>query len=506
MRDDQIRTLIAFALIIFILVLWTMFSKPKNRIPAPPVTAAKDTLVLKKETELKIVSRDTVIVDRPEYRMVLASSGGSVKSLFLKNYQAELVPDGQYLFITHFADQDSVRDFDYYQRGDSVVFFSVIAGDTVKKSYCFNDVAGFDLVVHAGPSTPVLSFKAGLRLTEVKNRHEDLRHYGVFVKNKVVENITRKIKDNYQSTGGIDWFSIRNKYFTLIINNSGAMDTVNFYRIPPTAEKYGSGSEFGKRPVAAAFGCAFGAGNTSRYGAEIIGPRELKLAVRFLPLRQNDLARYGCGYEAMANFGLWGFIARIILLIFQFFFTLFRNYGVAIILFAILLKAVFFPLSRKMIISQYKMQMLQPELKKIQEKYKNDSAALNQEMMHLYKAYKVNPFSGCLPLLIQFPVFMALYQTLNTSIEFRQARFAFWLVDLSLKDPFYVLPIGMGIMMLIQSFMTPIDPRQRMMVVIMPLFMIFIFLNLPSGLQLYWFTFNILTLVENYIVKRGGFK
>jgi YidC/Oxa1 family membrane protein insertase len=236
------------------------------------------------------------------------------------------------------------------------------------------------------------------------------------------------------------------------------------------------------------------------------GTHPVILGVRFLPLRHNVLIRYQQGYEAMLNLGLWGFISRIILIIFNFFFLVFRNYGIAIMLFAILLKVIFFPLSRQMIVSQHKMQMLQPELKKIQAKYKNDSAALNQEMMHLYKTYKVNPFSGCLPLLIQFPIFMALYQTLNTSIEFRQANFVFWLTDLSIKDPFFVLPIGMGVMMLIQSLMTPVDPRQRFMIVIMPLFMIFIFLNLPSGLQLYWFMYNILTLVENYIVKRGGIK
>ncbi len=159
-----------------------------------------------------------------------------------------------------------------------------------------------------------------------------------------------------------------------------------------------------------------------------------------------------------------------------------------------------------MIKSQHKMQMVQPELKKLQKKYKNDPQRLNQEMMQLYKAYKVNPFGGCLPLLIQMPIFFALYQTLITSIEFRQARFVLWITDLSLKDPYYVLPIAMGVMMLVQSLFTTIDPRQRFMVIIMPIFMVYIFLNFPSGLQLYWFSYNILTLVEHVITKRGGIK
>jgi YidC/Oxa1 family membrane protein insertase len=127
-------------------------------------------------------------------------------------------------------------------------------------------------------------------------------------------------------------------------------------------------------------------------------------------------------------------------------------------------------------------------------------------MMQLYKTYKVNPFGGCLPLLIQMPIFFALYQTLIASIEFRQAPFILWITDLSFKDPYYILPIAMGVMMLVQSLFTVVDPRQKFMVIIMPVFMVFIFLNFPSGLQLYWFTYNILTLVEHVITKRGGIK
>jgi YidC/Oxa1 family membrane protein insertase len=506
MREEQVRTLVAFILIIAILLLWTLFSKPRSSARAPVVPIAKDTLVMEKESPAVIVNRDTIAIDRPNYRIVLATAGGSVKSFYLKRYRAEFVPEEQYLFVTRFPGMDSVINFKYNRLGDSVIFSAVLKGNSIKKSYYFNDSSGFALSIQSDSIASVLSLNAGLRVTETKNRLDDLRHFGVYIKDKNCVNIAKKIKDVYQYRGSFEWFSMRTKYFALIINNPGRIESLDFRKILPALDKKISGIDDDRSPVNAAFGCGFGGGSTVRFGAEIPGDHNLKINVRLLPLRHDILARYNQGYQAMAELGLWGFIARIILLIFNFFYLVFRNYGVAIILFAILLKAVFFPLSRKMIVSQYKMQMLQPELKKIQAKYKNDSAALNQEMMHLYKTYKVNPFSGCLPLLIQFPIFMALYQALNTSIEFRQAHFVFWLTDLSIKDPFYVLPIGMGVMMLIQSLMTPIDPRQRFMVVIMPLFMIFIFLNLPSGLQLYWFTYNILTLVENYIVKRGGVK
>jgi YidC/Oxa1 family membrane protein insertase len=230
----------------------------------------------------------------------------------------------------------------------------------------------------------------------------------------------------------------------------------------------------------------------------------MDISVLLLPIKYSELAQYRNSYEQIISGGLMGPIARFILLVFNVFYTLFGNYGLSIILFALIVKAIFFPLSRKMIVSQHKMQMVQPELKKLQQKYKDDPQRLNQEMMHLYKAYKVNPFTGCLPLLIQMPIFFALYETLIKSIEFRQATFMLWITDLSLKDPYYVLPIAMGVMMLIQSLFTPIDPRQRFMVILMPLFMVYIFLNFPSGLQLYWFTYNILTLVEHIITKRGG--
>jgi YidC/Oxa1 family membrane protein insertase len=245
-------------------------------------------------------------------------------------------------------------------------------------------------------------------------------------------------------------------------------------------------------------------GGRDRYGADIVGGAVIDVSVLLLPIKYSELAEYDKKYEDITSGGILGPISRIILFVFNLFYAIFKNYGLAIVLFAILIKAIFFPLSRQMIISQHKMQMLQPELKKIQQKYKDNPQRLNQEMMHLYKTYKVNPFSGCLPLLVQMPIFFALYQTLITSIELRQAPFIFWITDLSLKDPYYVLPIGMGIMMLVQSLFTTVDPRQRMMVIFMPIILVIIFLNLPSGLQLYWFTYNILTLVEHYITRRGG--
>ena len=240
--------------------------------------------------------------------------------------------------------------------------------------------------------------------------------------------------------------------------------------------------------------------------AEIVTTGTLDVSVVLLPVKHTVLAQYDREYESITSGGILGPISRFFLLIFNFFYSLLGNYGFAIMLFAIMIKLIFFPLSRQMIASQHKMQLIQPEMKKLQQRYKEDPQRLNQEMMQLYKTYKVNPFSGCLPLVIQMPIFIALYQTLITSIEFRQASFIFWITDLSLKDPYYVLPIAMGVIMLVQSLLTTVDPRQRFMVLFMPVLMVFIFLNFPSGLQLYWFTYNILTVIEHILTKRGGLK
>jgi YidC/Oxa1 family membrane protein insertase len=417
----------------------------------------------------------------------------------LKEFNVDIVPEEGMFFISRIA--DTIVNFSHRVFEDSVVFQASHHGGVLVKSYVFSDQYGFDLTTAgANAADEAMSLKNGVRSTELKNRGDDLRHFNVFVKNGKVASVIKQIKDGYEYPGGWEWMAFRNKYFVLIVNNLGGPCNADFNRLGMVPAQV-QGDRFN-----AGFGCMGMGGNASRFGVELYSRENFKLSVILLPIKYSLLAGYGRGYQNIASGGIWGPIARIILVIFNFFYVIFRNYGVVIIVFSVVLKAIFYPLSRLTIISQIKMQKLQPELKKIQQKFKNDQQALNQEMMHLYKAYKVNPFFGCLPLLIQFPIFFALYQVLATSIEFRQAKFLFWITDLSLKDPYYILPIGMGVMMLVQSLMTTVDPRQKFMVILMPVFMIFIFLNLPSGLQLYWFTYNILTIIEQYIVKRGGVK
>ena len=151
-----------------------------------------------------------------------------------------------------------------------------------------------------------------------------------------------------------------------------------------------------------------------------------------------------------------------------------------------------------------KMQELQPKLAQLKERYKKEPARLNQETMKLYKQAGVNPLGGCLPLIFQMPIFYALFVVFRSTIELRGAKFAFWLSDLSQKDPYYVLPIIMAGTMFWQQKITIKDPKQAMLVYFMPILFFFFFYNFPAGLTLYWTVFNILSLVETYYFKHKG--
>ena len=477
--------------------------EPTQTEPVVSDTLPEETAVVAPEPtqEPHLFDADSFVIDREKFRIVLSSAGGSVRSFYLKEYDVNVVPEDKHLFVT--TDDDGVVPlFKALVTRDSIVFLS---GDLpIRKVYHFNQADGFQLTSHAADEVNrVLSLRSGLRVTEEKNINEDLRHFNVYLKNEKVEKITGKIKDEFSYTGTVDWFALRSKYFVLVVNSIQGIDGLNFYKLPK--ELVSAGPQRG-HVQHAAFGCYYMRGGGNQYGAEIVTKQTLDISVMLLPVKHSVLSQYDRGYENITSGGILGPISRFFLLIFNFFYSLMGNYGFAIMLFAIMIKLIFFPLSRQMIASQHKMQMIQPEMKKLQKRYKEDPQRLNQEMMQLYKTYKVNPFSGCLPLVIQMPIFFALYQTLITSIEFRQAPFIFWIADLSLKDPYYVLPIAMGVIMLAQSLLTTVDPRQRFMVLFMPVIMVFIFLNFPSGLQLYWFTYNILTVIEHILTKRGGLK
>jgi YidC/Oxa1 family membrane protein insertase len=204
------------------------------------------------------------------------------------------------------------------------------------------------------------------------------------------------------------------------------------------------------------------------------------------------------------DFGYFSLIAKPLLHVLKFFYSYIGNYGIAIIILTIIIKLLFWPLTHKSYASMKNMQKLQPEMQKIREKYKNNREKQNLEMMELYKTHRVNPLGGCLPMLVQIPVFFALYKVLLGAIELRQAPFAFWITDLSLKDPYYITPLVMGATMFIQQKLTPstMDPVQAKVFMLMPVIFTFLFLNFPSGLVIYWLVNNLLTIAQQYFIHK----
>jgi YidC/Oxa1 family membrane protein insertase len=208
-------------------------------------------------------------------------------------------------------------------------------------------------------------------------------------------------------------------------------------------------------------------------------------------------------------------ISLLIIPAFKFLYRFIPNYGFVIIIFSILIKLILHPLTKKSYQSMSEMQFLQPKMTELREKYKEEPQRLNKEMMKLYKEHGVNPLGGCLPMLLQMPVLFSLFIVFRSTIQLRNEPFIGWIDDLSAPDtlhlgfqlPFigdsiHILPILMGITMIWQSKISMTDPKQKFMIYFMPVFLIFIFYSLPSGLNLYYAVFNILSMLQTRMIKK----
>ncbi|MCL7487120.1 MAG: membrane protein insertase YidC [Desulfobulbaceae bacterium] len=245
-------------------------------------------------------------------------------------------------------------------------------------------------------------------------------------------------------------------------------------------------------------------------------PREFSYSLYFGPKKLSILKEIGHDLPRAINFGWFDVLAKPMLWLLNFFYDYIRNYGVAIILLTVLIKGAFWPITQKGMKSMKNMQKLQPKVAKLKEKFKGDPQKMNQEMMALYKTYKVNPLGGCLPLVLQIPFFFALYKVLLMSIELRHAPFMLWINDLSAPDrlwigfdiPFLhgipVLTLLMGASMYLQQKMTPTtaDPTQAKIMQMLPIIFTFMFLNFASGLVLYWFVNNLLSILQQQLINR----
>ncbi len=222
------------------------------------------------------------------------------------------------------------------------------------------------------------------------------------------------------------------------------------------------------------------------------------------PKLQHEMEQIAKGLDLSVDYGMFSILSKPLFWLLEWFHKLAGNWGVAIILVTVVIKLLFYKLSEASYKSMARMRKIQPRFKALRERYADDKAKLNQAVMEMYKKEKINPLGGCLPILVQMPVFLALYWVLVESVELRQAPFLFWIQDLSIRDPIFVLPLLMGISMFIQFKLnpTPPDPMQAKVFAMMPIMMTAFMAFFPAGLVLYWLMNNILSIAQQYVITK----
>ena len=555
------RVLLAIALCIIVLVVWEKFFVPK-RVPSPPSTSppAEQTapqpakpVSPKGETAPTPVTpaptapapsqplpatgagRD-VSVDAPLYRAVFTETGARLKSFVLKNHRETIANNSPGKELVRTSNVENLPlAFDLENRTVASLTLATYRADHLS------------LTVNAGQSqkltfnyeapgwlriTRQYTFYPDSYLVDLKIRVEHLGSQSwedaaalslvnvpfspgggsrysfegpaLLVNNDLKEIKFKKIKGEKQIPEQfpgpqVDWFAYTNQYFTMaVVPLNQAPNRVQLKALDSSTQKVES-TFIGPKTM-------LHPGALQEFQYKLyLGPKEVKTLKAAYP----KLAK-------VVNFGWFDIIAQPLLVCLKFFYRFTRNYGVAIILLTVLIKLLFWPLTHKSYVSMRAMKKLQPKMQKIREKYKDDKEKMNQEVMQLYRTHKVNPLGGCMPMVLQIPVFFALYRVLYSSIAMRHAPFALWINDLAAPDRlpvgftipylggFPVLTLLMGVSMFVQQKMSPAtgDPRQDKMMMMMPVIFTFLFVNFPSGLVLYWLVNNVLSIGQQYYINK----
>lgn len=470
-----------------------------------------------------------ITVETELYTAIFSEDGGSIKSFILKEHKETNKPDspGMQLVKTD-AGQGAPLQFSWGSVvGTQVLYDSnkenlKLSGEVAKGELRMTAQAANGLIVERVYDFSNSSYMIGLSI-KVKNGSSALvqgmpqlhlvnKHFlgvdspaesflfagpAAYVNGELKEVVADDFKDGPKTLQGtIDWAGYEGNYFLcglLPLEGSGVSFTMQ-------------GNNDLTRMVLA------GALDTLQPGGE----KDYKYNVFYGPKKLTMLKELGNNLDKSINFGWFDVIAKPTLWLLNWFYGFFHNYGVAIILVTVLFKAVFWPISQKGMKSMKNMQKLQPKMVKIKEKYKGDPTKMNQEVMNLYKTYKVNPLGGCLPMVLQIPVFFALYKVLLMGIELRHAPFMLWITDLSAPDRLWlgfdipylgglpILTLLMGASMFFQQKLSPTtaDPTQAKIMMFLPVIFTFMFLNFASGLVLYWFVNNLLSILQQVLINR----
>mgnify|MGYP001346976976 FL=1 len=249
----------------------------------------------------------------------------------------------------------------------------------------------------------------------------------------------------------------------------------------------------------------FTIGRTSQYSIVEPGQNYESKSIMFVgPKLQSEIADLAEGLDLTVDYGVLTFLSAPLFWILEIIHAAFDNWGISIIILTILIKAIFFKLSETSYRSMAQMKKLNPRMQALKERYAEDKKKFSEALMRMYKEEKVNPLGGCLPILIQIPVFIALYWVLVESVEMRHAPFVGWIQDLASADPYFILPIAMGVSMYIQQKLNPAptDATQQKIFLFLPFIFTALFATFPSGLVLYWLTNNILSIAQQYVINK----
>ncbi|MEJ2730170.1 MAG: membrane protein insertase YidC [Deltaproteobacteria bacterium] len=553
---EQSRLLIAIVLSLVIFLAWQFIFGPKEaerrqakKVEAPEVKekqAPKQEEAAKpykkaietpapaeepavKETPPKIAA--TITVDTPLYQAEISENGAVFYSVLLKKYREKVQKDSplkqiltgdqtlgvgrlgfigksvagldKAVFSVNLPSKqldvaDSPRDLTFSWRSPD--------GIVIEKTYKFvpdNYAVGMAVSIKNGSERPI---QDRLFVALNSNAPHGKRRYafegpGAYINGKLEEIKTKKLKEQNTFDGKIKWVTLQSRYFMSGLIPDQVQEASLYLALK--SEKFLTAQY--RQPEKT---IQPGTQDTFKYQI-FMGPKKIQ-----------DLKNVGHDLQKVVNFGWFDFIAKPCLWLMNLFYSVIPNYGIAIIILTILVKVLLWPLGQKSYKSMSEMKKLQPLMKEIREKYKNDKQRMNQEIMGLYRTYKINPLGGCLPMVVQLPVFFALYRMLYEAIELRHAPFFLWINDLSAPDrlfrfnfsiPFMEPPYGipvltlvMGASMLLQQKMSPPmgDATQAKMMMFMPIVFTVIFINFSSGLVLYWLVNNILSIAQQYYTQK----
>lgn len=570
------NTSIAFILIGVILVTWLYFNSPTPQPPQKKKSqttavekidsvstkeAVKQKVEVKPLEELipfgaKALPEKIITIETDLAKIELTSRGAKIRRYFLKKYKTwyhNQVKDtnfyNQYVQLVNtsksggdfniiFVTKDGKRvntssiDFtssanNYYYKisgKDSVSVNYTFASDdgkSIKKNFLFygNNYAS-NIDVELENMNDVISsyrydveWSDGLNFLE-ENSVDEATHTNASAfsgdEQVMIDASTVGEKVEKDINGTVDWVATRNKYFAMILApNAPSNEGGAYFEGAHTVNKFGT-----REIYSASLKIPF---KNQKYQKD-------SFTLYLGPIDYSVLKSYGKNFQTVFDFGSFlglKFVIRpiseyILLPLFKFLHSFISNFGLVIILFSIIIKFALHPLTRQSMNSMKKMQMLQPKIAELKEKYKDNSQKVQQETMKLYSTYGINPMGGCLPMLLQMPILIALWSLFNVTIEIRQQPFMLWMTNLSSPDIIYRLPFKiplfnvdiisglallMGITMFVQQKMSIKDPSQKAMIYLMPIMMTVMFMSFPSGLNLYYFMFNLLSIGQQYYIN-----